>query len=202
MASSCSVCQNTSASNLNWDVLNDSDFKSWVKYFGIPCLDQNTFTSHYIKLWSSLVISLIDGYNKCRMQNLHDMHVWQDETASHLLHHQKLKANLQYMRLYQKHYIENTNIYISGCIRDYSHLELTGKSWFVSRHFKSFNMGKGQMNACYGISKHTFQIKQTNQVFCTLSSCLVSEVSWQSIACKCFLFFSPANMFFKFNLSP
>ena len=52
-----------SVSNLNWDVINDSDFKAWVRYFGMPCSGPDTFTSPFTKSWS-LVISLIDWYLK------------------------------------------------------------------------------------------------------------------------------------------
>ena len=61
MALACLFRHHTS--NLNWDMLNDSDFKAWVKYFGMPCSGTDTFTSSYTKPWS-LVISLIDGYSK------------------------------------------------------------------------------------------------------------------------------------------
>ena len=64
MAIPYSFQHHTSASNLNWDVLNDSDFNAWVKYFGMLCSGPDTFTSPYTKPWSSLVISLIDGYLK------------------------------------------------------------------------------------------------------------------------------------------
>ena len=73
------------------------------------------------------------------LQDLHDLHVWQDETESHLLDHQKLKAN-QYETV-QEHSIDNKSIYISGSICDCPHLDLTEKSWFVSRYFKSINIG-------------------------------------------------------------
>ena len=62
MTLACSFRHHTSASNLNWDVLNDSDFKAWVKYFGMPCSGPDTFTSPYTK--PSLVLSLSDGYFK------------------------------------------------------------------------------------------------------------------------------------------
>ena len=100
MVLACSFRHHTSASNHNWDVLNDSGsrlwclsvnlslahwypgircgtwlyrflifaplltLKAWVKYFGMPCSGPDTFTSPFTKPWSSLVISLIDGYLK------------------------------------------------------------------------------------------------------------------------------------------
>ena len=57
----CSFRHHTSASNLIWNVLNDSDFKAWVKYFGMPCSGPDTLTFPFTKLWSSLVTSLIEG---------------------------------------------------------------------------------------------------------------------------------------------
>ena len=64
MAFACSFRYHTSARNLNWDVLNGSDFKVWVKYYGMPCSAPDTFTSPNTKPWSPLVISLIDEYFK------------------------------------------------------------------------------------------------------------------------------------------
>ena len=52
MALACSFCHHTSARNLNWDILNDSDFKAWVKCCGRPCSGSDTFTSSYTKPWS------------------------------------------------------------------------------------------------------------------------------------------------------
>ena len=66
---------------------------------------------------------------KFHMQNLHDLHVWQE---SHIYFTTKSWRQI-YMRLYQEHSIDNTNIFISESICDYPHLELTEKSWFVSR---------------------------------------------------------------------
>ena len=90
------------------------------------------------------------------MQNLQDLHIWQDETDSdRVIFAWPPKVEGKSTR---EHSIDNTGIYISGSICDYPHLELTEKSWFVSRYFKSINMGKSQRNECKGISKHPFQI--------------------------------------------
>ena len=79
------------------------------------------------------------GIYKCHMQNLHDLHVWQDETESHLLDHQKLKANLHETvpKTFHRQYNPASVIILTSSLL---------KSWFVSRYFKSIIMGKSQKN--------------------------------------------------------
>ena len=89
LALACSFWHHTSLSYPNWDFLNDSDFKAWVKYLGMPCSAPDTFTSSCTKPWP-LVISLIDGYLKMS----HAKSTWQDKTESILLQLQRLKENL------------------------------------------------------------------------------------------------------------
>ena len=158
MVLACSFQHRTSASYLNWEVLNDSNFKAWVKYFGMSCSGPNAFTSPYTKP-SSLVISLIDGYLKvshAKSTWFARLTRWDRLWQSHICLTTKCWRQI-YTRLYQEHSIDNTSIYISGSFYDYPHLELTEKSRFVSRYNKSINMGKGQRNGCKGISKHPFQ---------------------------------------------
>ena len=146
MALACSFWQHTSASNLYWDVLNDSDFKVWVKYFG-----RSRYI--YLFLYQTMIFS----------GNIINWWIFKNVTCKIYMTRQDSHICLTtwswrqiYTRLYQEHSIDNTSIYISGRICDYSHLELTEKGWFASRYFKSINMGKSQRNRCKGIGKHPF----------------------------------------------
>ena len=138
-ALACSFWHHLSASNLKWD---DSDFKAWVKYFGMPCSGPDTFTSPYTKPWS-LVISLIDGFLKVS----HSKSTWFARLTrrdrlweSHICLTTKSWRQI-YTRLYQEHsiqMIQYKHLYF------WEHLWLSSsrahkKSWFVYQYRQKSN---------------------------------------------------------------